>query len=204
MRVKYLVLVCSVEFLEHFLKIEAKSVMRGLYVPSVRFFLFFFLNVNRLFSIYWREISRSDHCRRNMTFKAGGIKAGMASDIHELLFRRKVFVGQLIKRLSLTFYWISPLCSFSGSAQINPSPWSRRLQFAGRAELLTCWIANETLRRCCSNHPDSDRARNMNNVVFFSESVPAGSTLTHDFCCRYFSSELVPLTLHLDLRNDSQ
>lgn len=100
-------------------------------------------------------------------------EAGMASDIHELLLRRKVFVGQLIKRVNLTFYWISPPCSFSGSAWINPSLWSRRLQFAGRAQLLTCWIANETLRRCCLNHPDSDWAPSMNVVLFFSESMPA-------------------------------
>lgn len=100
-------------------------------------------------------------------------EAGMASDIHEPLLRRKVFVGRLIKRVNLTFYWISPLCSFSGSAWINPSLWSRRLQFAGRAQLLTCWIANETLRRCCLNHPDSDWAPSMNVVLFFSESMPA-------------------------------
>lgn len=124
------------------------------------------------------EPSRHGLCRRIMPFQSGVIKAELRSWnglwFHKLLFRRRVFLGQLIKRLSLTFYWILPLCSFSGSARINPSLWSRRLQFAGRAELLTCWIANETLRRCCLNHPDFDWAQTMNVVVFSSGSMAAG------------------------------
>lgn len=73
MGVKYLVSGCSVESLDHYLKIEAKSESCGAGCTLWGFF--------KMWTCYSApiEFSRCGHCRRNVTLKAGGIKAELRS-----------------------------------------------------------------------------------------------------------------------------
>lgn len=141
------------------------------------------------------EFSRRGHCRRNMTFKTGRIKAELQS-WNGLWGSRAAVQTESLRRATNQESEANLLSNFTSVLiwRINPSLWSRRLPFAGRAELLTCWIANETLKRCCLNHPDSDKSWKRNCCCCFLQRKHAcRSTLTSDLCCRYFSSALVPL-----------